>query len=142
MNNTKQKFSYRRFHALIMCISVTPVILYIFNAIKGKQYGDKLSILLGMAILIVLQGIIQSRFYTMERKDELVQYNLARANKITLYTVLAVLFVSVILNDYLIKGLVCSDFCWITVMGAIALRSFLFTVFDSPAEPADGNAEE
>lgn len=142
MENKKPKFSYSRFHTLIMCVSITPITIFVFRAIQGKENGDKLSILLGMAIFIVLQAIVQSRFYTFEKKDEMVQYNLAKANRITLYTVLAVLFVSVLLNDYLIKGLICSDFCWITVMGAIALRSFLFTLFDAPAVLPDGDTED
>ena len=133
MKNKKPKFSYSNFHTLIFCISITPIMLYVFCMIKGKEYGDKISILIGMAVFVALQAFFQSRFYTMERKDELVQQNLAKANKITLNTTLAVLFISVLLNDYCFSGLICSDFCWITVMGAIALRSLLFTLFDAPS---------
>ena len=134
MDNKKPKISYSRFHSLIFCISLTPIVLFAVRAVQGKEYGDKLSILLGMAIFLGLQAFFQSRFYTLEKTDEMVQYNLARANKITLYTVIAVLFAAVLVNDYLMKGLICSDFCWITVMGAVALRSMLFTIFDSPSE--------
>ena len=132
MEKTKKKFSYTNFHTLVFVIASTPVILYVFCRIQGRAYGDKLSILIGMAAFAVLQAFVQSRFYTLEKKDEMVQYNLARANRITLCTVLTVLFGAVIANDYLVKGLICSDFCWITVMGAIALRSLLFMFFDAP----------
>lgn len=133
MENKKKKFSYYNLHTIIMVIAFTPIALYVFSYIKGKTYGDKLSILIGMAIFALLQLLVQSCFYKLEKKDEMVQYNLARANKITLFLVLTVLFAAVFINDYLFKGLICSDFCWITVMGAIALRSFLFTCFDAPS---------
>ena len=119
MEKTKKKFSYTNFHTLVFVIASTPVTLYVFCRIQGKTYGDKLSILIGMAVLAVLQAF--------------VQYNLAKANRITLCIVLTVLFGAVLVNDYLVKGLICSDFCWITVMGAIALRSLLFMFFDAPA---------
>ena len=133
MEKTKKKFSYTNFHTLVFVIASTPVTLYVFCRIQGKTYGDKLSILIGMAVLAVLQAFVQSRFYTLEKKDEMVQYNLAKANRITLCIVLTVLFGAVLVNDYLVKGLICSDFCWITVMAAIALRSLLFKFFDAPA---------
>ena len=115
-----------------MVIAFTPIALYVFSYIKGKAYGDKLSILIGMALFAAVQLFVQSRFYKLEKKDEMVQYNLAKANRITLFIVLTVLFGAVFVNDYLFKGLICSDFCWITVMGAIALRSLLFMLFDAP----------
>lgn len=133
MGNKNNKFSYNNLHTIIMVIAFTPIALYVFSYIKGKAYGDKLSILIGMAIFALLQLLVQSRFYKMEKKDEMVQYNLARANRITLFTVLTVLFAAVFVNDYFVKGFICSDFCWITVMAAIALRSFLFMMFDAPS---------
>ena len=133
MENKKKKFSYYNFHTIVMVIALTPIILYVFSYIKGKAYGDKLSILIGMAIFAAAQLIAQSCFYKLEKKDEMVQHNLAKANKITLFTVLTVIFAAVFVNDYLFKGLICSDFCWITVMAAIALRSFLFMIFDAPS---------
>ncbi|EWM53290.1 hypothetical protein [Ruminococcus flavefaciens] len=132
MEKTKKKFSYSNFHTLIFVTASVPVIIYVFRAIQGKAYGDKLSILIGMAIFAVLQLFFQARFFRLEKKDEMVQYNLAKANRITLFIVLTVLFGAVFVNDYLFKGLICSDFCWITVMGAIALRSLLFMLFDAP----------
>lgn len=129
----KKKFSYTNFHTLVFVIAFTPITLYAFCKFQGRAYGDKLSILIGMAIFAVLQLFFQSRFYKLEKKDEMVQYNLARANRITLCIVLTVLFIAVLVNDYLFKGFVCSDFCWITVMAAIALRSFLFMCFDTPS---------
>ncbi len=132
MEKTKKKFSYSNFHLLIFVTASVPVILYVFCVIKGKAYSDKLSILIGMAIFAVLQLFFQARFFRLEKKDEMVQYNLAKANRITLFIVLTVLFGAVFVNDYLFKGLICSDFCWITVMGAIALRSLLFMLFDAP----------
>ena len=132
MEKTKKKFSYYNFHTIVMVIAFTPIALYIFYYVKGDRYGDKLSILIGMAIFAILQAFFQSRFYTLEKKDEMVQYNLARANRITLFIVLTMLFGAVLVNDYLIKGLICSDLCWITVMGAIALRSLLFMFLDAP----------
>ena len=134
MEKTKKKFSYTNFHTLLLVIASTPITLYVFRRVQGKAYGDKLSILIGMAIFVVVQAFFQSRFYTLEKKDEMVQYNLARANRITLCAVLTVLFTAVFVNDYLIKGFICSDFCWITVMGAIALRSLLFMFFDAPSD--------
>ena len=133
MEKTKKKFSYSNFHTIIFVIFLTPVALYIFHRIEGREYGDKLSILIGMATFAVLQAVVQSIFYKLEKKDEMVQYNLSRANRIVLCAVLIVLFGAVLLNDYLIKGLICSDFCWITVMSAISLRSLLFMCFDSPS---------
>ncbi len=129
----KKKFSYYNFHTIVMVIAFTPIALYVFSYIKGKAYGDKLSILIGMAIFAAAQLIAQSCFYKLEKKDEMVQHNLAKANKITLFTVLTVIFAAVFVNDYLRKGFICSDFCWITVMAAIALRSFLFLMFDAPS---------
>ncbi len=73
-------------------------------------------------------------------KDEMVQYDLARANKITLYTILAVLFVGLILENF-INGFICTDFCWPTLFGGIALRSLLFTIFDTPSQ-ADSKEDE
>lgn len=133
MGNKNNKFSYNNLHTIIMVIAFTPIALYVFHYIKGDGYGDKLSILIGMAIFAVLQLFVQSRFYKLEKKDEMVQYNLARANRITLLIVLTVLFAAVFVNDYFVKGFICSDFCWITVMAAIALRSFLFMMFDAPS---------
>ena len=133
MENTKKKFSYYYFHTIVMVIALTPIILYGFHYVKGDGYGDKLSILIGMAIFALLQFFVQSRFYKLEKKDEMVQYNLAKANRITLFTVLTVLFAAVFVNDYFVKGLICSDFCWITVMAAIALRSFLCMCFEAPS---------
>lgn len=133
MDKTKKKFSYSNFHTIVMVIAFTPIALYVFHYIKGDGYGDKLSILIGMALFAAAQLFVQSRFYKMEKKDEMVQYNLARANRMTLFTVLAVLFAAVFVNDYFVKGFICSDFCWITVMAAIALRSFLFMCFDTPS---------
>ena len=46
----------------------------------------------------------------------------------------AVIFIGVLLNDYFIHGLICADFCWLAVMGAIALRSLLYTFFDAPVK--------
>ena len=134
MEKTKKKFSYTNFHTILFVIASTPITLYVFRRVQGKAYGDKLSILIGMAAFAVLQLFFQSRFYKLEKKDEMVQYNLARANRITLCAVLTVLFTAVFVNDYLIKGFICSDFCWITVMGAIALRSLLFMFFDAPSD--------
>ena len=133
MGNKNNKFSYNNLHTIIMVIAFTPIALYVFSYIKGKAYGDKLSILIGMAAFAVLQAFVQSRFYTLEKKDEMVQYNLAKANKVTLFVVLTFLFAAVFVNDYFVKGFICSDFCWITVMAAIALRSFLFMMFDAPS---------
>ena len=133
MDKTKKKFSYSNFHLLIFVIASVPVTIYVLRAIQGRAYGDKLSILIGMAIFAVLQLFVQSRFYKLEKKDEMVQYNLAKANRITLFAVLTVLFAAVFVNDYFVKGLICSDFCWITVMAAIAVRSFLFMMFDAPS---------
>lgn len=133
MEKKKKNFSYTNFHTLVFVIASIPITLYVVCKVQGREYGDKLSILIGMAVFAVLQAFVQSRFYTLEKKDEMVQYNLAKANRITLYTVLTVLFGAVLVNDYLFKGFVCSDLCWIMVMGAIALRSFLFMIFDAPS---------
>ena len=133
MEKAKKKFSYSDFHRLIFVIALVPVMLFVFHKIQGREYGDKLSILIGMAAFTVLQAFVQSRFYTLEKKDEMVQYNLAKANKVTLFVVLTFLFAAVFVNDYFVKGFICSDFCWITVMAAIALRSFLFMMFDAPS---------
>lgn len=133
MEKTKKKFSYSDFHRLIFVIALAPVILFVFCKIQGREYGDKLSILIGIAIFAALQAIVQTKFYKLEKKDEMVQYNLAKANGITIFIVLTVLFAAVFVNDYFVKGLICSDFCWITVMGAIALRSFLFMCFEAPS---------
>ena len=133
MDKTKKKFSYSNFHLLIFVIASVPVTIYVLRAIQGRAYGDKLSILIGMAIFAVLQLFFQSRFYSLEKKDEMVQYNFAKANRITLLAVLTVLLAAVFVNDYLRNGFICSDFCWITVMAAIAVRSFLFMMFDTPS---------
>ena len=131
MEKSKKKFSYSDFHRLIFVIALVPVMLFVFHKVQGREYGDKLSILIGMAIFAALHAAVQSIFYKLEKKDEMVQYNLARANRIILFAVLAVLFAAVIVNDYFYKGLICSDLCWITVMSAIGLRSLLFMFFDA-----------
>ena len=76
----------------------------------------------------------------MEINDETVQYDLAKANKVTLYTLFAVMFVGLILDNF-IHGFICTDFCWLTLFGGIALRSLLFTFFDNPSQ-ADSKEDE
>lgn len=130
MKNNKPIFSYYRFHTMLFGLGIVPIVIYVFHKINHVQEYDKLSLLIGMAIFYGLSALVYSRCYKMEKKDELVQHNLARANRITLYILLAVLFIAVIINDYVCKGLICSDFCWLTTAGALSLRSLLFTFFE------------
>ena len=138
-NNKKRKFTYNNLHTLIFGLAATPITIYVMQRIKGDRI-DWMSTLLGLIFMVVLQIICQSFFYKMEIKDEMVQYDLARANKITLYTILAVLFVGLILENF-IHGFICTDFCWLTLFGGIALRSLLFTIFDTPSQ-ADSKGDE
>ena len=137
--NNKQKFTYVRFHTFIYTFAIVPIVVYIMNRIEGKDL-DWISAIVGAGIVLVGQLIVGKIFYQMEIKDETVQYDLAKANKITLYTILAVLFVGLILDNF-IHGFICTDFCWLTLFGGIALRSLLFTFFDNPSQ-ADSKEEE
>ena len=137
--NTKQKFTYVRFHTFIYSFAIVPKVVYIMHRIEGKDL-DWISAIVGAGIVLVGQLIVGKIFYQMEIKDETVQYDLAKANKITLYTILAVLFVGLILDNF-IHGFICTDFCWLTLFGGIALRSLLFTFFDNPSQ-ADSKEDE
>ena len=137
--NKKRKFSYNNLHTLIFGFTFAPIFIYIMHRIKGEGM-DWMASIFGFIFMVVLQIICQSFFYKMEIKDEMVQYDLARANKITLYTILAVLFVGLILENF-IHGFICTDFCWLTLFGGIALRSMLFTIFDTPSQ-ADSKGDE
>lgn len=137
--NNKQKFTYVKFHTLIYTFAIVPIVVYIMHQIKGKDV-DWISAIVGAGIVLVGQLIVGKIFYKMETKDEMVQYNLAKANKITLYTLFAVMFVGLILDNF-IHGFICTDFCWLTLFGGIALRSLLFTFFDNPSQ-ADSKEEE
>lgn len=137
--NNKQKFTYVRFHTFIYSFAIVPIVVYIMHRIEGKDV-DWISAIVGAGIVLVGQLIVGKIFYKMETKDEMVQYNLAKANKITLYTILAVLFVGLILDNF-IHGFICTDFCWLTLFGGIALRSCLFTFFDNPSQ-ADSKEDE
>lgn len=137
--NTKQKFTYVRFHTFIYSFAIVPIVVYIMHRIEGKDL-DWISAIVGAGIVLVGQLIVGKIFYQMEIKDETVQYDLAKANKITLYTILAVLFIGLILENF-IHGFICTDFCWLTLFGGIALRSLLFTFFDNPSQ-ADSKEDE
>lgn len=137
--NNKQNFTYVRFHTFIYSFAIVPIVVYIMHRIEGKDL-DWISAIVGAGIVLVGQLIVGKIFYQMEIKDETVQYDLARANKITLYTLFAVLFIGLILDNF-IHGLICIDFCWLTLFGGIALRSLLFTFFDNPSQ-ADSKEDE
>ena len=137
--NTKQKFTYVRFHTFIYSFAIVPIVVYIMHRIEGKDL-DWISAIVGAGIVLVGQLIVGKIFYQMEIKDETVQYDLARANKITLYTLFAVLFIGLIIDNF-IHGFICTDFCWLTLFGGIALRSLLFTFFDNPSQ-ADSKEDE
>lgn len=134
----KQKFTYVRFHTLIFAFAIVPIMVYIMRRIEGKDV-DWISAIVGAGIILVGQLIVGKIFYKMEVKDETVQYDLARANKITLYALFGVLFVGLIIENF-IHGFICPDFCWLTLFGGIALRSLLFTFFDTP--PANDVKED
>ena len=147
MTNTsktnKRTFTYRNFHGLIYCQAIVPIICFIMSRIKGNHTADgKLEFILVEAVLVTIFILISRHFYKMDVKDELVQYNLAKANKITLYAVIAVLLIGIFINDCFIKGFINSNFCWLTAMGTIALRSMLYTFFDSPANKDEESDEE
>ncbi len=137
--NNKLKFTYVRFHTFIYGFATVPIMVYIMYQIKDKDV-DWISAIVGSGIVLVGQLIVGKIFYKMETKDEMVQYNLAKANMITLYTILAVLFVGLILDNF-IHGFICTDFCWLTLFGGVALRSLLFTIFDTPSQ-ADSKGDE
>ena len=126
----KPKFSYVRFHTFIFIFAFVPIFGYIMQRIKGESM-DWIAAIIGAGIVFVGQFVMSKIFFKMEIKDETVQYDLARANKITLYTLFAVMFVGLIVENFK-HGFICPDFCWLTLFGAIYLRSFLFTLFDTP----------
>ena len=139
----KLTFSYNPFHTIIFSQALVPIVIYVMNHISGDYSGShKLAQVVGEAFFLTLFILINRCFYKLEKKDEMVQYNLAKANKITLGTLCAVLFVGILLGEKLIPGLICSDFCWLSVMGAIALRSLLFTLFDAPKKEDMDDEEE
>ena len=137
--NIKQKFTYVRFHTFIFTFAIVPIVAYIMHRIEGKDV-DWISAIVGAGIVLVGQLIVGKIFYKMEINDETVQYDLAKANKVTLYTLFAVMFVGLILDNF-IHGFICTDFCWLTLFGGIALRSLLFTFFDNPSQ-ADSKEDE
>ncbi len=137
--NIKQKFTYVRFHTFIFTFAIVPIVVYIMHRIEGKDV-DWISAIVGAGIVLVGQLIVGKIFYKMEINDETVQYDLAKANKVTLYTLFAVMFVGLILDNF-IHGFICTDFCWLTLFGGIALRSLLFTFFDNPSQ-ADSKEDE
>ena len=129
-NKKKLKFSYVRFHTFIYVFAFVPIFIYIMHRIKGEDM-DWIAAIIGAGIALAGQLVVGKIFFKMEIKDETVQYDLARANKITLYTLFAVMFVGLIIENFK-HGFICPDFCWLTLFGAIYLRSFLFTLFDTP----------
>lgn len=135
MKDKKHLFTYRQLHGLIYSQAIVPIVIYVMEHIKGKYDGaHRGTLIVTEAVLVLIFWLVNHRFYKMEKKDEMVQYHLAKANRITLYTLFAVIFIGVLLNDYFIPGLICADFCWLAVMGAIALRSLLYTFFDAPVK--------
>lgn len=126
----KPRFSYVRFHMLIYTFAFVPIFIYIMRRIKGESM-DWIAAIIGAGIILVGQLLVGKIFFKMEIKDETVQYDLARANKITLYTLFAVMFVGLIIENF-IHGFISPDFCWLTLFGGIYLRSLLFTFFDTP----------
>ena len=126
-----RRFSYRDFQSELFILGIVPIVIYIVNAMKGKEMAW-VSALCGSGFVTVLLILVRSKFQKKDVKDEMAKSNLAKAEKITLYMMIAVIFVSVLLNDYCISGLICKDFCWLIVLGAVAMRSLLFSVFDAP----------
>ena len=139
----KHTFSYRNFHLIIYSQAIVPIIIFVMNHITGDYSGShKLAQVIGEVFFLTVFILVNSFCYKLEKKDEMVQYNLAKANKITLSALCSVLFVGVLIGEKLISGFVYSDFCWLTVMGAIALRSLLFTMFDAPKKEDIEDEEE
>lgn len=134
----KPLFTYYRFHAIVMAESMVPIIIYVMYRIGFISSYDKLSLLFGIAGYYGASLFIYRKFFAMEKKDEYVQACTARANRITLYTVLAVLFAAVLINDYGCKGLLNSDFCWLLVSGAMSVRSFIYMLLDTPSAEPEG----
>lgn len=131
----KHIFSYYQLHVFIYSQAIVPIVIFIMNHITGDYTGGhRGEQLIAEGIILSLFFIVNKCFYKMEIKDELVQYNLARANKITFIVVITAMFAGVLLNDYFMNGVICSDFCWLIVMGAIALRSMLYMFFDAPSK--------
>ena len=126
-----KRFSYRDFQSELFILGIVPIVIYIVNTIKGNEMAWG-STFCGSGIVTVLVILLRSKLQKKDVKDEMAKLNLAKAEKITLFIMIAVIFVSVLLNDYCINGLICKDFCWLTVLGAIAMRSMLFSIFDAP----------
>lgn len=134
-NKKTLEFTHYRFHAILFAESMVPITLYVMYKLSVLGSYDKLSMLFGMFGYYGASVFVYKRFFKMEKKDELVQLNIARANRITLYLTLAILFCAVLINDYLHSGFLSSDMCFLLVSGAMALRSLLFMVFEgSPTE--------
>ena len=128
----KHTFSYRNFHLIIYSQAIVPIIIFVMNHITGDYSGShKLAQVIGEVFFLTVFVLVNS-----------FCYNLAKANKITLSALCSVLFVGVLIGEKLISGFVYSDFCWLTVMGAIALRSLLFTMFDAPKKEDIEDEEE
>lgn len=134
-NKKTLEFTHYRFHAILLAESMVPITLYVMYRLSVVSSYDKLSMLFGMVAYYGTSVFVYKRFFKMEKKDELVQLNIARANRITLYLTLGVLFSAVIINDYILSGFLSSDMCFLLVSVAMALRSFLFMLFEgSPVE--------
>lgn len=130
MKNTR-RFSYRDFQSEFFILGFVPIVVYIVHLFKGGDF-DWLSVLIGAGVVTGTIMLYRIKFHEKDIKDELAQENLAKADKITLFVLCALIFVSVLVNDYFIDGFIDSDFCWLAVTGAIALRSLLFIFFDAP----------
>ena len=138
MKNTG-RFSYRDFQSELFILGFVPIVVYIVHIIKGGDF-DWLSVFCGAGLVTGIIILVRSKAQKKDVKDEMAQENLAKADKITLFVLCAALFVSVLLNDYFMDGLIDSDFCWLVVTGAIAFRSLLFIFFDAPV--SDGGEDE
>lgn len=132
-NSTEKTVSYRNKHIL----TIFGVAYLVIGQIISLVGIWKLLMLLGYSFLV---GMLMGTF---EKKDELTKQTLAKANEITLYVLLVVVFIIAIITQNITSMELASDLCFYSMLGAIALRSAVFLWLDrTPKDENDDESEE
>jgi hypothetical protein len=122
-----KNYKYKHITIIILAIGIIMVTLLPSGGINNFLCGA----------FAVIAGMLSGK---VEKGDELTEKNIAKANKITLYVLVAVLVVATMLGDDNFRLIVKSYIPGILAAVAIALRSVLFLFFDR--SPADSEVDE
>lgn len=114
--NVKKKIkSLRSFHAFFAALSLLTMLNIIFMDNSENWFSY-----LPIFIAICFDG-------KFEKKDELAKLNLAKANVVTMWALIAALIVMYTLGRY---NAIPAYYYLIAISGALTLRSALFLIFD------------